>query len=180
MKLFKSIETFYRNLRDSFKYSLKDLHKDLPTLISTELLIEQLLYADPNSGIKRPTINQETINEIFTTNKSIARFGDGEFIVMDGGGIPFQKANQTLTMRLREIFANKNENIIIAMPTTPYFYPNLLDIINMTNATSKNFAIYSIPKIRHIANKYINLDSMYYEVVSKYEQVGGGGIMKNG
>lgn len=175
MRFLKPIETFCRNLRDSFKYSLKALHKDLhkndsvPTL-STELLIEQLLYANPNSGINRPTINKDTINEIFSTNKSIARFGDGEFIVMDGGGIPFQKANQTLTMRLREIFANKNENIIVATHA-PYFYPNLLDIINMTNTLSKNFAIYDIPKVRHIANKYINLDSMYYEVDMR-----GGGL----
>ena len=169
MKLLQPLEIFFRNIRDSFRYSLKDVHRktlrlDKPRL-DDDLLLESILYAIPNSGIKRPMIlnADETIKEIFTTNKNIARFGDGEIMVMNGDDIPFQKADKTLTMRLREIFVNKDKNIMVATAGS-YFYPNLLEIINETNPVYKHFALYSVPPLRKIAMKYMDCDSIYYEM----------------
>ena len=40
--------------------------------------------------------DEETIKEIVMKNKSISRFGDGEFKVMNGLGAGFQKPNKKL------------------------------------------------------------------------------------
>ncbi|RDU51913.1 GT-D fold domain-containing glycosyltransferase [Helicobacter sp. MIT 01-3238] len=176
MKLLKPIEIFFRNLRDSFRYSLKDLHRNAKSRLDDDLLLEHILYAIPNSGIKRPTIlnADETRNEIFTTNKNIARFGDGEIMVMNGDDIGFQKADKTLTMRLREIFTNPHSNLMIGI-NRRYYYPNpMAEIIEQTNEVCKNFELYAVPKMRQILTKYINYDIKYCEA-STGKMVGGGG-----
>lgn len=175
MKFFQPLETFFRNIRDSFRYSLKGIYNKTKILdkpgLDDDLLLESILYAIPNSGIKRPKIltADETINEILTTSKNIVRYGDGEFMVMDGQDIGFQKANKKLTTRLREIFANNNKNLIVATAGS-YFYPNFTKIISETNPIYKHFALYSVPQVRKMANKYINYDSTYYEM-----DINGGG-----
>lgn len=176
MKLLKPIEIFFRNLRDSFRYSPKDLHRNAKPRLDDDLLLEHILYAIPNSGIKRPTIlnADETRNEIFTTNKNIARFGDGEIMVMNGDDIGFQKADKTLTMRLREIFTNPHSNLMIGI-NRRYYYPNpMAEIIEQTNEVCKNFELYAVPKMRQILTKYINYDIKYCEA-STGKMVGGGG-----
>lgn len=174
MKLFQPIEIFFRNLRDSFRYSLKDLHRNAKLRLDDDLLLEHILYAIPNSGIKRPTIlnADETRNEIFTTNKNIARFGDGEIMVMNGNDIPFQKADKTLTMRLREIFANPHPNLMIGI-NRRYYYPNpMVEIIEQTNEVYKNFELYAVPKMRQMLTKYINYNTQYCEASTS--KMGGG------
>lgn len=175
MKLLKPIEIFFRNLRDSFMYLLKDLHRRaIKPRLDDDLLLEHILYAIPNSGIKRPKIlnADETRNEIFTTNKNIARFGDGEISVMNGDDIAFQKADKTLTMRLREIFTNPHPNLMIAI-NRRYYYPNpMVEIIEQTNQFYKNFELYAVPKMRQILTKYINYNIQYCEA----GKLGGGGI----
>jgi hypothetical protein len=43
---------------------------------------------------------EDTLNEIIYNNKSISRFGDGEFNLIFGRGIKFQKTNKNLSKRL--------------------------------------------------------------------------------
>lgn len=169
MNILKSFETALRNIRDMFRYSLKDIYRksailDKPRL-DDDLLLEHILYAIPNSGIKRPKIlsAEETINEILTTSKNIVRYGDGEMMILDGIDIAFQKADKRLTARLREIFANNDENIMVATAGS-YFYPNLPEILNETNPIYKNFAMYSVPQVRKMALKYMDCDSIYGEM----------------
>lgn len=183
MKLFQPLEIFFRNLRDSFRYSLKDLHRKAGVLanprLDDDLLIEHILYAIPNSGIKRPTIlsGEETLNEILTTNKNIARFGDGEIMVMNGNDIPFQKADKTLTMRLRDIFANPHPNLMIGI-NRRYYYPNpMTEIIEQTNPIYKNFELYAVPKMRQMLTKYINYNTQYCEASTS--KMGGGESLPN-
>ncbi len=52
----------------------------------------------------------ETLNEIIEYNKSISRFGDGEYFIIYGNGIKFQEYNITLAKRLFEIIRNNNED----------------------------------------------------------------------
>ncbi len=181
MKLLKPIEIFFRNLRDSFMYLLKYLHRRATKpRLDDDLLLEHILYAIPNSGIKRPTIlnADETIKEIFTTNKNIARFGDGEIMIMNGNDIPFQKADKTLTMRLREIFANPHPNLMIGI-NRRYYYPNpMTEIIEQTNPIYKNFELYAVPKMRQILTKYINYNTQYCEASTS--KMGGGIASKFG
>lgn len=132
-KPYKGVQTFLQNVRDSFRFSLRKTHKAVQELqsirqLSDELLIETILYELPNSGVKRPKIKttDETINELINSDKNIVRYGDGEIIVLDGGGIPFQKADMKLAQRLREILNSGDENILIAVDRRYYYNTNAL------------------------------------------------------
>jgi len=64
---------------------------------------------------------EDTLNEIIYNNKSIARFGDGEFQIIFGKRIGFQKANKKLSNRLKTVFQSNEEGLLIGIP----------DIINL-------------------------------------------------
>lgn len=58
---------------------------------------------------------EETINKIKKDNCSISRFGDGEFYIMEGNSIKFQKYNELLAKKLREVFSTKEDNHLICI-----------------------------------------------------------------
>jgi len=57
----------------------------------------------------------ETLDEIIYNNKSISRFGDGEFKIIFGIGIGFQEFNSDLSTRLRNILKSSENGLIIAI-----------------------------------------------------------------
>jgi len=62
--------------------------------------------------------NDESIDIMINSNKSLARYGDGEMSIILGGYINFQQYNEELSHRLKEILVNNhNENMIIGIPT---------------------------------------------------------------
>ena len=60
------------------------------------------------------------MNEIIKYNKSISRFGDGEFSIIYGQGIGFQEYNRNLSKRLLEIINNNNEDNLLVGINFPY------------------------------------------------------------
>lgn len=59
---------------------------------------------------------EETIDEIVLHKKSIARFGDGEFGIMFGvSRWRFQREDEKLAERLREVIASNEENLLIGL-----------------------------------------------------------------
>jgi len=58
----------------------------------------------------------QTLDEIILKNKSIVRFGDGEFNIMFGKSMKgYQNSNKKIVDRLKEIFINSEENLIIGI-----------------------------------------------------------------
>jgi len=59
---------------------------------------------------------EETAEELLNTERSLARFGDGEFGMMFlGWAIGFQKPDTLLIERLKEVLASRDPNLMIAM-----------------------------------------------------------------
>ena len=91
---------------------------------------ENLLYelADPRtlSSIKLPKVLniEESLLALANSNKSLARFGDGEFKIMFGESINFQKYDSKLAKKLKEIIQNQNNKVFIGIPDTFGFCPN--------------------------------------------------------
>ena len=85
---------------------------------------ENLLYelADPRTlkNVKLPQIMDlnTSLDFIINSNRSLARFGDGEFKLMFGESINFQKYDRLLEKRLKEIIKNNNENLTVGLPDT--------------------------------------------------------------
>lgn len=59
---------------------------------------------------------EETVDELVKTGKSISRFGDGEFDMIYGIGMNYQKYNKDLARRLEEIVQSNDPGILIGIP----------------------------------------------------------------
>ena len=59
---------------------------------------------------------EDTLSEIIYNNKSISRFGDGEFNLIFGIGIKFQRANKNLSKRLKDVLKSNEEGLLIGIP----------------------------------------------------------------
>lgn len=57
----------------------------------------------------------QTLDEILFYNKSIARYGDGEFDIIFGIDKGFQKAKKRLSNKLKKIIKSKEKNLIIGL-----------------------------------------------------------------
>lgn len=68
--------------------------------------------------MKEPDIKtiDETIDKIINENASAARYGDGEFKLMMGNDIAFQKYDEDLGNRLREILRIDNKDFLVCLP----------------------------------------------------------------
>ena len=60
----------------------------------------------------------ETLDELLATEKSLIRFGDGEFNLMTGNSIAYQEYQEDLAQEMREILlhADKQDNVLICLP----------------------------------------------------------------
>ena len=82
---------------------------------------ENLLYelADPRTlnSIKLPKVlnANDALYLISTTEKSMARCGDGEFKLIMGENISFQKYDPVLSERLKNIIKNQNDNMLVGI-----------------------------------------------------------------
>lgn len=59
----------------------------------------------------------DTLDVILSTDKSICRYGDGEFKLMDGESIQFQQSNSLMSQRLIEVIKSDNPNVLVCIPT---------------------------------------------------------------
>lgn len=170
--LYKGVRNFLHNIRDSFRFSLRELHKKAQKLenkslrrLDDDMLIETILYAIENSDIKRPIIKtaEETVNKITNWRKSIARFGDGEILVAEGQDIGFQKADARLSEKLRSILSHPQENLLVGIPHS-YYYSHIGQILQNANPTVKDFNLYAVPVLRRILDKYLNKEMVFFEM----------------
>ena len=87
-------------------------------------------------SIKIPKImsNELTFNLLLNTDKSICRFGDGEFTLMlvPNSNIGFQKSSKLLSKRLKEVLSSNDENILVGIP-------NIFGSLEGQNDETKNY-----------------------------------------
>lgn len=100
---------------------------------------------------------EETLNEIIFNNKSIARFGDGEFSLIFGYGIGFQKFNKTLSERLLEVLNSNNNNLLIGISLKTN-----IKILDKYTTSSKNFYLNWIEFNKLKIGKILNKTKKYY------------------
>lgn len=76
--------------------------------------------ADPRTlaSIKLPRVlnAHDALYTLTSCEKSMARCGDGEFKLIMGENISFQKYDPVLAERLKNILTNKNENMLVGLP----------------------------------------------------------------
>ena len=115
-----SIVLFFNNLRYLFRFNIKDMARNGVTKEYVLAAAQRSEWRTKNApqSIAAPHIKtkQETIEELIHTQKSIIRFGDGEFFLIWGHSIPFQKHNKLLSESLKEILLSQDERLLIGLP----------------------------------------------------------------
>lgn len=109
-------------LRLKFRLPVKNKHADER--------LANLLYelADPRTvaKVKLPKVLNlyDTLYALVDSNKSLARFGDGEFKIMMGESINFQKYDKKLAERLGEVLSNNTGNLMVGIPDVFGYCPS--------------------------------------------------------
>lgn len=115
-----------------------------------------LLYelADPRTleRIKLPKILDvdASLNELVSSNKSVARYGDGEFKLILGESISFQKYHPVLAQRLKEILQNDTDGLLVG----------ILDIFGYCPSSYMKKVVMLC---RETLYKHINFDKTYLD-----------------
>lgn len=147
-------------LLKNLKYiSKSDLRKRHMFDLDIEDIFASILYYIPNASILRPDVKdrKETLEILCNTEKSLARFGDGELSIICGKSIPFQEYDALLAKRMIEILKNNNDNLLVGINYW-YFHP----VFNPNqNKLSFDFSLFHMPKHRKNLMKFIDLSSTY-------------------
>ena len=93
-----------------------------------------------------------TLNKIINDNSSISRFGDGEFLLIFGRNIGFQKYNNALTKRLIQVLNSHEKNLLIGI-NIPYKEKDLISFKKEILKYYKKFFNRNKFKLAKIINK---------------------------
>lgn len=110
------------------------------------------------SFFKKPVVMgiEETIIELVNSNRSIARYGDGELDLITGKDIPFQKNDVRLVEKLKNILILEDNFFMVGIPDT-------FNSLDMYNESAKRYFKNYLRKNRK--NWYKNLnrkEKIYY------------------
>ncbi len=98
------------------------------------------------------------LEEVIHTGKSLSRFGDGEFQLMQGEDRPwFQAKNNKLQSRLNEVFYSNREDLIVSIPDIF----GRLDMYKDNDAT--NIRVYLQNGTRQKLLDIVGTDRTYYD-----------------
>ena len=154
------MKKFIKNIKFLFRKKLKD---EFNAIKSTQMdisdIMDNLKYEliDELNNIRVPKIMtvDETIDMLIKTNKSMARFGDGELNLMLGESNKKKKASPQLSNRLTEVFNATDNGFCVAILYALYHSKeNLTDI-------SKHFWRYQGVKFRRAMEDFIDYDKIY-------------------
>lgn len=99
--------------------------------------------------------DEEIINKIINEKKSLSRFGDGEFKWMLGKKqVSFQENNAKMMYKLKEVFEEENEDLIIGIPKA------LNSLENLNRYAKKEWKLFILFFYNSI-KKYIKVDKEY-------------------
>ena len=107
---------------------------------------------------KKPIVKniEETILELVNSNRSIARYGDGELDLIMGGDINFQKNDIRLVQKLKDILLLEDEYFMVGIPDT-------FDSLSMYNAPARRYYGNYLRNYRGHWYKNLNRkDKIYY------------------
>ncbi len=90
---------------------MKSIKKSKVYYSSTEKILGHFKIATP----------EETVKKLIKENKSIARYGDGEFDMIYGKGMNYQKYDKELAKRLYEVLNSNEKDLLIGIPNVCNF-----------------------------------------------------------
>ncbi len=98
----------------------------------------------------------QTLDKLINSNKSLARFGDGEFNLILGEDLPFQKYDENLAKKLKKILLNKSDEVLIALP-------DIFSSLDEYNKNAKDFWRKFVVNNREKIYPLIDFQKQYYD-----------------
>jgi glycosyltransferase family protein len=150
------LKKFIKNISFLCQVSLKKEYLALKQCREVSDILDSVI--SELCDIKRPYIHDvnTTLKILSESQKSIARFGDGEFMLIEGKDIPFQKYSLELSNRLKEVLSSQNSKICIAIPLCLY------ESSKERISHNWHFWRYFGSRFRMLLNKYIHPEQPYY------------------
>lgn len=130
----------------------------MPKFSKSEIKKLNAKYESNSDDVLIPKVEnlQNTLNELIHTDKSICRYGDGEFNLILGDGISFQDYSTELANRLKEILNTNDNNIMVGIPDR---FASLEEYDNIDTIFWRKYMVYNRDKI----NKILRFDKQYYD-----------------
>ena len=97
----------------------------------------------------------ETVDRILANHVSISRFGDGEMRLIRGGGINFQKYDETLSNKLREVLLSNDKNTLVCVMYI------ISGDVSMLRKITKTFWQYNMLRNRRKWEEFLQEDKVY-------------------
>lgn len=159
---------FIQNLRLLGAGNFMDLTKEA---VLDSVTISKL--QDMAAWYKKPIVltPYETVEKLLKNPKSFCRFGDGEFALMSGRGIAFQKYDAQLALILWQIFNEISDDIYVGVPYQHFETPDNF------NAWIQEFYFSSGKWIRsflyqHLSkNRDMYIDTGFNQVYQTYREM---------
>ncbi len=165
---------FFKNITYLTRFNLKEINQKQETPLDFAVLSEIALYKmkSKQNALLLPIIknNFETIEELINTEKSIIRFGEGEFKLMEGYNIDYQFGNEKIASILKEIFYEDNPNLMTGTIWEYYDFS-----IDLTSHTKQYIYNWIQSGWYHKIEKFYNKTKTYYSafismVFAEYEK----------
>jgi glycosyltransferase family protein len=158
--MLKKIEKEFARFKKRLFHSSK-AHKQLEKIQYELENMPYELYDKFTNGhlsIEIPEIKNvdETVEQIITKKSSLARFGDGEFILMDGGRIDYQHRSEKMALHLKEVIASDLSNLLIALPPCFGFMDNFMPPV-------LDFWRKCMHRKREQVYSWLEMDRVYYD-----------------
>lgn len=101
---------------------------------------------------------KDATEKILNENKSLIRFGDGEFEIMAGKNRPvFQKYDEQLSQRLKQVISTSDDRILIAIAD------NYGTLDRYTDEVADAIREYMTDDVRAFHNTVLSFDRIYYD-----------------
>lgn len=119
-------ESKWKNIIQNLRSAGNENYERLCRRYHNDCLVSSNLQAMTYRAINTPTVltPYETVKRLKKEAKSFCRFGDGEFTLMLGGNIGFQRYDAELVLRLWKIFCEENNDIDIGVPYQQFQMPD--------------------------------------------------------
>lgn len=136
-----------QNENESLKLKLSNYEYEYASMIQrNQYLFPQILDGE------------DALKLVIEQNKSLCRFGDGEFELMLGHSRPFfQKVDDKLGKKLYEVLKNKKSNVLVCIADN---YGNL---DKYTDTASEGIRKYLSKEVRKEHMALLDLDRVYYD-----------------
>lgn len=130
----------------------------VPKLSQNEIKKLNAKYEANTEDVLTPKVEniQNTLNELIYTNKSICRYGDGEFNLIFGKDISFQNYSEKLSNRLKEILCSNANEVMVCIPDR---FGSLDKVNNIDTNFWRKYMVYNRDRL----NNVLRPDKQYYD-----------------